>query len=246
MGRRTFVLQNAPGKLLEWDSDFFGVRIARVDDGRLDAEKIESIFQWCAENKIDCLYFLCAPDDDDSVAIAENAGFHQVDIRMELFCRVSEQPVTARLTIRNFREGDLPFLKEIAANVYRESRFYYDRNFDKERVSALYQEWIQKSCRENADAVLVAQHQGNIGGFISCQADSPNLGRIGLLGVSENARGIGVGNALVKSALNYFCKHNVAEARVVTQGRNISAQRLYQANGFRTHSLNLWYHKWLR
>jgi len=31
---------------------------------------------------------------------------------------------------------------------------------------------------------------------------------------------------------------------VVTQGRNLAAQRLYQRNGFVTASLQLWYHRW--
>jgi ribosomal protein S18 acetylase RimI-like enzyme len=32
---------------------------------------------------------------------------------------------------------------------------------------------------------------------------------------------------------------------VVTQGRNVAAQRLYQRAGFVTASTQLWYHRWL-
>ena len=32
--------------------------------------------------------------------------------------------------------------------------------------------------------------------------------------------------------------------KVVTQGRNIAGQRLYQRCGFLTRSVELWYHKW--
>ena len=32
---------------------------------------------------------------------------------------------------------------------------------------------------------------------------------------------------------------------VVTQGRNIRAQRLYQKNGFIIKSSEIWYHKWV-
>jgi ribosomal protein S18 acetylase RimI-like enzyme len=33
-------------------------------------------------------------------------------------------------------------------------------------------------------------------------------------------------------------------ATVVTQGRNIASQRLYQKHGFVTQSIQLWYHRW--
>jgi hypothetical protein len=32
--------------------------------------------------------------------------------------------------------------------------------------------------------------------------------------------------------------------RVVTQGRNVRAQRLYQAHGLLTRSIGLWFHRW--
>jgi hypothetical protein len=32
---------------------------------------------------------------------------------------------------------------------------------------------------------------------------------------------------------------------VVTQGRNLPAQRLYQSRGFRTQRLQVWHHLWL-
>jgi dTDP-4-amino-4,6-dideoxy-D-galactose acyltransferase len=233
-----------PCKLLEWDSDFFGVKIARIEEPRLSAESLNQALQWCSENKIDCLYFLCAPDDDESVRAAENVGFHLVDVRVELFCRIPDQTFKTAPSVRHFRESDLPSLKKIAADSYTETRFYYDRNFTRERVSALYQEWLRKSCSGDADAVLVAMNEDEIGGFITCQLESSGMGRVGLVGVKGSARGIGLGDALVKAALNYFSQQKMAGARVITQGRNIAAQRLYQTNGFLTSSMSLWYHKW--
>jgi dTDP-4-amino-4,6-dideoxy-D-galactose acyltransferase len=237
------VTLNPPCKLLEWDSDFFGARIARVENHHLSVESIDHILQWCGENRMDCLYFLCAPDDDESVTIAENAGFHLVDIRIELSCSIPDRPVELA-SVRHFSEADLPELKKIAANAFTDSRFCYDRNFAVDKVSALYQEWVDKSCRDGTVAVFIAEYQNGIGGFITCHTESSNMGRIGLVGVSSNARGTGLGDTLAKAALNYFCERKVTEARIVTQGRNLAAQRLYQANGFRICSINLWYHKW--
>jgi ribosomal protein S18 acetylase RimI-like enzyme len=44
----------------------------------------------------------------------------------------------------------------------------------------------------------------------------------------------------------YFGKRRIAKVNVVTQGRNVRAQRLYQKSGFATDSVMLWYHKWFR
>jgi dTDP-4-amino-4,6-dideoxy-D-galactose acyltransferase len=146
--------------------------------------------------------------------------------------------------VRRLQPSDLPQLQEIASGAYRSTRFYYDHHFPRAKSSELYREWITKSCETRKDVVFVAPHQDKVGGFITCQLESPQRGRIGLVGVNEVARGAGIGHALVKAAQRYFSDQGVDEAFVVTQGRNIAAQRLYQGNGFRSYSTHLWYHKW--
>jgi len=44
--------------------------------------------------------------------------------------------------------------------------------------------------------------------------------------------------------MNWFADQNASNITVVTQGRNVAAQRLYQRLGFVTRSLELTYHKW--
>jgi ribosomal protein S18 acetylase RimI-like enzyme len=50
----------------------------------------------------------------------------------------------------------------------------------------------------------------------------------------------------VLDALDWFAQQQVDTVTVVTQGRNIAAQALYQRRGFITQSQQLWYHKWFR
>jgi len=234
-------------ELLQWDSDFFGLRIARVAVGRLDRERAADVIAWCRKQQIDCLYFLCAPDDDGSVATAETHGFHLVDVRVELNWRVQALSGEALAEVRLYQEPDLAALQQIAETAYGDTRFFYDRHFGRERAAALYREWVAKSVRDDATAVLVIPHQGAVSGFITCQAPKPPLvGRIGLVGVRADARGYGLGRKLLRAAQYYFHERGAHEVFVTTQGRNLAAQRLYQANGFRTHAVNLWYHKWFK
>lgn len=237
-------MTEAPGKMLDWDTEFFGVPIAKIEGDHLTDEVIAQVWQWSRDHRIACLYFLCAADDDQSVAIAEQTGFHLVDVRMDLSWRVQAVTNDSKIEVRRFQLPDLSPLQEIARSAYESTRFYYDHHFPRALVSGLYRAWITKSCETGADAVFVALHQDAVGGFITCRLEEPQRGRIGLLGVNETARGAGVGQALVKAAQRYFSDQAVDEVFVVTQGRNIAAQRLYQTNGFRPHSMHLWYHKW--
>ena len=94
-------------------------------------------------------------------------------------------------------------------------------------------------------AVLVAELDGEAAGYVTCHLASPsNRGSIGLIAVSEDARGQGLGGELVFGALGWCSEHGAAEVSVVTQGANIAAQRLFQLCGFRTASLGLWFHRW--
>jgi len=52
------------------------------------------------------------------------------------------------------------------------------------------------------------------------------------------------GKSLLLVALDWFASQGAKEVRVVTQGKNIAAQRLYQRCGFVIRDLQLWYHKW--
>ena len=237
-------------KILEWDTAFFGVRIGRVEAERLSTDDIKWVLKWCREQRVQCLYFLCAPDDDTSVKVAEEHRFHLVDIRLDFSKQLSigselEQPSLGTVAVRPFRKEDWPSLQKIAETSYTDTRFFYDEHFPREQAAALYREWLKKSCDEFADALLVSQDQDNAAsGFITCHVDSPQSGRIGLVGVSSEARGGGVGQSLVHAAQSYFAKRGVSQISVVTQGRNLAAQRLYQKFGFRSRSLHLWYHKW--
>jgi dTDP-4-amino-4,6-dideoxy-D-galactose acyltransferase len=139
-------------------------------------------------------------------------------------------------------------LRHLAAASHRDTRFHFDAHFPRPLCDALYAHWIQASCEGYADAVLVAGPEGAPVGYVTCHLDRASggvpEGRIGLIGVAESARGQGLGPQLVRQALTWFADHGAASVSVVTQGRNVAAQRLYQRCGFLTRDVHLFYHKW--
>lgn len=236
-----------PAQFLPWDSEFFGVRIGRVLPGALTPASLADLMAWRRAQAIDCLYFLADPDRADSLRLAEQNDFHLVDLRVTLERKTSgnagetAQPATAE--IRPFQPGDRDALRAIARISHRDSRFYFDGHFPREQCDALYETWIDRSVDGFADATLVAGVEGRAAGYITCHCD-PQEGRIGLLGVHPDFQGRALGQALVKAALAWFSDAGPGQVSVVTQGRNVRAQRLYQRCGFLTRSVQLWYHWW--
>jgi dTDP-4-amino-4,6-dideoxy-D-galactose acyltransferase len=238
-------------EFLEWDSAFFGVRIGRVEGDVLTQERVRQIDEWCNQNAIGCLYFLARSDHANTTRLAEEHGFRLVDIRVTLTGSPSisagarDIPTSGNLVVRGARLVDVPTLQSIARESHHDTRFYHDPGFAPHLCDALYETWIKRSCEGYADVVLVAESNGLPAGYVSCHlADELCAGRIGLAGVSRQVQNKGVGQALVLHALDWFADQGAAEVSVVTQGRNVAAQRLYQRCGFLTREVQLWYHKW--
>ena len=236
---------------LKWDSDFFCKNIAYLYPKRLRESIIRFAYKKCQEEDIECLYYLCNCHDPESVRIAEEYGFHFVDIRLTYEMSINQDSYVPNLTqiddlqIRESCPKDIHELSRIAQTSYVYSRYYFDRHFPTEHCQRFYRDWIVKSTKgEFDDIVFVSLIHDQVAGFISCQKMTPNIGKIGLVGISQDFQGQGLGQHLVQKAIEWFRKENLPFVEVVTQGRNLNAQKLYQSCGFTSKRTELWYHKW--
>ncbi len=231
---------------LSWDSEHFGVRIARLDGDHHDRAGLEPALASCVAQRIACAYCLVPAAELEAIRAVEDAGFRLVDQRITLSRRV-DPAQEAVPGIRKATPADVPALEAIAASSHTDTRFFADPHFAPERCAALYRRWIANSCVEGyADAVLTEGEVGAPAGYISCHIDaaSPRNGRIGLIAVGETHQGRGVGGRLVAGALQWLANAGVVDVDVATQAKNIRAQRLYQGAGFKSQAIALWYHKW--
>ena len=236
-------------QFLEWDTNFFGFRIARVSIDYLNQDIVDSIDCWCSKQKIDCLYFLCNPYKRISIKSAERNNFHFVDIRLTFEVNLDNisliQDTDYEYSIRPVIQRDIPILKSIASTIYRETRFFSDNNFPEDLSSIMYEIWIEKSCDSYAESVFVAESNGELCGYITCNLDN-QYGRIGLVGVSPKYSSRGIGKKLINRSFQWFIEKGVNKVHIVTQGRNVRAQRLYQRCGFISKTVQIWFHKWYR
>jgi ribosomal protein S18 acetylase RimI-like enzyme len=232
---------------LEWDSTFFGLAIGRVDPP-LDAGAARGVAADAAASGLDCVYLRAAASDVDTIQAAESAGFRLVDIRLTF---ASDGPfhepaptLASDVVVRGARPEDVPALEAIAREAHFDGRFHVDAGFGAARASALYAHWIARCCANRDGEVFVLERRGTISGYLACERDDEGAGRIALVAVSDAAQGQGLGLALVARGLAWFQQAAVSRVRVVTQGRNVAAQRLYQRAGFRTESADVWLHLW--
>lgn len=242
---------NDPCVFLQWDTDFFGHRIARAHGHTLDKEGVRSILAWCRQHNIECLYFLANSDQPETIRLAEDNRFRLVEVRMNMGRSIKAWDPESRqknqdVSIRHARPEDLPVLEKIGALSYVNSRFFFDDRFSEEKWQAYYATWVRNSCSGSADLAYVAELDGNVVGYITGNIDQqdPTVGIYELTGVAPEARRAGVGQELFRSGIDWYVEAGVERIWFATQGRNIPTQRMVQRDGFYTLSCQLYYHKW--
>ncbi len=229
-------------RFLEWDTQFFGVRIATIELEDCTAEEWRAALEFCRAESIRCLYVLADEAADDQ--LARDAGAKRTDLRLTFERRPPAQPEDRAPSgrIRLALEADIPALRALAARSHGDSRFYADGRFARERCDELYATWIEKSVRGWADAVFTSGPVGAPLCYLTYHRREW-LAEIGLVAVAEASRGQGLGRELVQAALLQPLPR-LMPIQVVTQERNEAATALYTACGFELRRFQPWYHLW--
>jgi ribosomal protein S18 acetylase RimI-like enzyme len=237
-----------PAVFLPWDTDFFGIRIGRVQATRLTPDSLAAILRWNEANRIRCLYFSADGSCGETLALAHGAGFQFVDMRVDLSLRIEAAATSAgsSANTRTATPDDLPLLEAIARKAHTDTRFFKDHRFPVTRAEALYAAWIRRDLGQHHVLVATTEERPETPlGYISCLVNAADKrGRIGLIAVSDSHQGRGLGRALVRAGLAWFRSAGCTQVDVATQAANIAAQRLYQSAGFRSHECSAWFHHW--
>lgn len=118
------------------------------------------------------------------------------------------------------------------------SRFKIDARLDNQEFEKLYNLWISIAFEKKK--LLVAPEQA---GFVTYSVEK-ELGRIGLIAVSEKDQGKGWGKKLVKAAESKTHQAGAKEMLIPTQQTNIPACKLYQSLGYTPVEKTYVYHWW--
>jgi len=236
---------------LEWDSGFFGINVGYISCLRLTLNIERHIKKFIRKEKIDLLEYRCNCHDRESVVTSSQNGYLFVDMRLtfEQFLHKGREIEERKgYGIKRGVPDDIEKLKEIATGIYRHSRYYFDTNFNRDKVAEFYRNWIEKAIRGTFDDyAYVLYHNEKPVGFCAIKEMCRRAARIGLIGMSSQYSGKGLAEYLLNTTLQRLQKEaGISYVEVITQGRNYAAQRLYQKCGFITKATELWYHKWFR
>ena len=169
----------------------------------------------------------------------EDAGFRVVECLLTLG-RALPESLPAPASIGPMRADEEEACAALAGRVFQYDRFHWDPQIDDRAADRLKSAWILNAARGRADAMLVARDGGQVVGFNACMR-AGDAAVIDLIGVAPEARGRGLGAALVEAALAHYAG-GAREMIVGTQSKNIASLALYQRAGFRVRDSHLTFH----
>ncbi len=236
-------------QILEWDSNFFGITVARILPDRLTRGELEQTLDVMKKSDVGLAYWASNPDDDESQFAAKIGNGFLADKKVTFTVNLDQfkEPVAILgWEIEEYLDAvpddDLEALA-IQAGIY--SRYSIDARMPAGKFLELYKLWILNSVkRQIADAVLVVRHSGKIVGMVTV-GEKNGRSDIGLIAVDASMRGKNLGVSLVYAATEWGRRKGFTIAQVVTQGENSAACKLYEKCGYAIDKTEYFYHFWL-
>lgn len=237
-------------RMLDWDSDFFGFKVAAIVPSRLDDKELERLLGSLKTQGVTLVYW--ASDSLDSTSqtaalslggfLADRKVTYEMDFGSGLPAEAGPRPGGVEVYGSRAPDEDLYHLALVSGG---HSRFKLDPRFPRDRFEALYRLWIERSTSgEIAKTVLVVRVEGPIAGMVTLE-DREGTGTIGLIAVAPGREGKGLGLFLVRAAQGWFADEGFRRGRVVTQAANAAACGLYEKCGYSLAKTEHLFHFWI-
>jgi ribosomal protein S18 acetylase RimI-like enzyme len=227
-------------RILDWDTRFFGIRVAQLTVA--DATDSQSLSDALEQSDADVVYvFVPAAAADRYLPVLERHSGRFYDRKVTFVKHVdpafaASDPSISEITTES---GDLLNLAYASGHL---SRFFLDPGFHP-YFKALYGEWIRKALRAAESRVFALSDSSHMLAMVSAAVEN-GVGAIGLLAIAEDGRGQGLALRLLKHCEAYYGSLGARTCRVVTQNANLGACRLYLKAGYRIESEQDVWHIW--
>ena len=228
-------------RYLQWDSDFFGLRIGRATILSLEEAAELRAQQAELKQQFDLLYVF----DENNVGFAAG-GASLVDEKV-LYAKDCQprQSFSSISLYPNSKPSDDLYRLALVSGLY--SRFRLDSRFPIGSYERLYQRWIDSACPQagtNKQILVYLDADGECRGMITVDYQD-SLAHIGLVAVDMHHQHQGKGTQIMSSLDHYLFSQGVKRIEVATQKQNRDACAWYEKNGFMIQSITNIYHWWL-
>ncbi len=165
------------------------------------------------------------------VGVLEDLGFRVIDTGLAFAKPLAEGPAPTGASARPATPEDEESVARVAARAFTTSRFHLDPLFGSARADRVKEAWARAYfAGERGDAMVVAERDVDVVGFLQMLRSDGTTAVIDLMGVAEDARGAGLGEAMI--ALGTTLLTGVTTMTVHTQAANVGAVCFYERLGF--------------
>ena len=144
--------------------------------------------------------------------------------------------MTQQTFVRRFNPAEWPIYKALRLQSLEESpsAFGSTLELELERTDAAWTERLQNAASSGQDCALIAEIEGTPSGLVWAKADANDPGTVNIfqMWVAPEARGRGVGDALLQAAIHWARQYGARFAKLGATCGDTPAVRLYQRAGF--------------
>lgn len=232
-------------EILDWDTHFFGRKIAKIVVGGPDEGYVEEKLQEYKLLDFDLVYVFLPGSVKLSDRLCTSYHCKLVDCKMVYRAAIGGEYEVAP-SIMEF-QGEASELYTLGLQAGRDSRYRMDDYFAPDDFEKLYKTWIDNSVAgPMADKIFVFKEQlHHIEGFVTVKMQGDEA-FIGLIAIEARQRGKGIGSRLIAAAKRYVKDSRITSLYVATQKQNVPACTFYERNGFILKSETNIYHAWLK
>lgn len=228
---------------LDWDSEFFGFAIGRVDLDGLSPIEVAAVEHDARAHGMVCLYGSLDPVDRQATVLAQDLGWRFVDAAVMSSLHPKQPPNRTEpdIDIRAGSIDDLAELEPMSDLLAPWSRFAVDPRFGLEAARRLQRALIERaaSCTSGDHSLVVAEREGSIIAFITRMlAPSPGIDAIG-----TSALGSGAARQLVEVSRAWAGDQPMLGGPIAA--RNTVAHAFVTSCGYRATWVRYLYHRWL-
>ncbi len=233
-------------KPLQWDTDYFGIKSAKVSlNGIIDLKSQAEIKSFCDDYNFITIANIGNLKENNYWLGSKTAAF-LTDLNVQFIKTVDNNSISKQGCSDTVVINKLPYNQQIvniAHQTFKYSRFFNDPHLPSRQSKSIYLHWTKCAFGQPDKYFVIYQKKDEVAGYILFSLLDGHA-VIELIAIDKKYQGKKMGAALIDSLALYILNKGLNKIKVGTQIDNIRATQFYISNGFRYLSCSSIYHLW--